>query len=202
MGETKNLYNPHDGVTGRDGGPYLDDQERRLAEVVRAAKEDREPDFEKAPATAGTPLVTASELVNTANPASNPSQMGADPYALAVDTLAKDESFPVNAYAEREVTEAEKQAEKDAQENNVLTNPANPTVISRDDTYTDENTKEQNAALQPSKETAKANSDGDKQEKKPASVARKNSGNTSSSTPAKKSTTTKKAAAKTASASK
>ena len=155
MGETKNLYNPHDGLTGRDGGPYLDDQERRLAEVVRAAKEDREPDFEKAPATAGTPLVTAAELVAAANPASNPSQMGSDPYALAVDSLAADESFPVNAFAERVKTDDEVAAEKAAGENSLLTNPANPTVISRDEPFVDEN-REEVKGLEPSKETAKA----------------------------------------------
>jgi hypothetical protein len=134
MAEDINLFNPHDGLTGRDGGPYLDQEERRLAEIVRAAKEDREPDLESAPATAGTPLVTAGVLVAMANPASNPSQENADPYGLAVNSLAKDENFPVNAFSSRQTTEDEDR-QKEAEENATdhLENPANPTLVSHDE---------------------------------------------------------------------
>ena len=133
MPEEKNLYNPHDGLTGRDGGPYLDQEERRLAEIRRAAIEGREPDFEQAPATAGTPLVTASELVAMANPASIPSQAAYDPAADSVERLAKDESFPVNAFASREKTQEEVDAEKAAESgDDHLSNPANPTTVSVD----------------------------------------------------------------------
>lgn len=135
MGEKQNLYNPHQGLTGRDGGPYLDDEERRLAEIVRAKVEKREPDFDNAPATAGTPLVTAATLVNIANPASNPSQQAADPYAMAVDYLAKDEAFPVEAFSERVKTEDELTGEKAAKDNDPQSNPANPTVISKDENH-------------------------------------------------------------------
>jgi hypothetical protein len=140
MAETKNLFNPHDGLTGRDGGPYLDQEERRLAEIRRAAVEDREPDFDNAPATAGTPLVTAGQLVAMANPNSNPSQAEYDPGTDAVEKLAKDESFPVNAFSSREVTQAEvdaASAEEDADDH--LKNPANPTTVSEDvETYDDD----------------------------------------------------------------
>ena len=133
MPEEKNLYNPHDGLTGRDGGPYLDQEERRLAEIRRAAIEGREPDFEQAPATAGTPLVTASELVAMANPASIPSQAAYDPAADSIERLAKDETFPVNAFASREKTQEEVDAEKAAESgDDHLSNPANPTTVSVD----------------------------------------------------------------------
>lgn len=133
MPEEKNLYNPHDGLTGRDGGPYLDQEERRLAEIRRAAIEGREPDFEKAPATAGTPLVTASELVAMANPASIPSQAAYDPAADSIERLAKDETFPVNAFASREKTQEEVDAEKAVEAgDDHLKNPANPTTVSVD----------------------------------------------------------------------
>lgn len=133
MPEEKNLYNPHDGLTGRDGGPYLDQEERRLAEIRRAAIEGREPDFEQAPATAGTPLVTASELVAMANPASIPSQAAYDPAADSIERLAKDETFPVNAFATREKTQEEVDAEKAAESgDDHLSNPANPTTASVD----------------------------------------------------------------------
>lgn len=135
--DTKNLYNPHAGVTGRDGGPYLDEEERRLAEVRRAAIEKREPDFDKAPAVAGTPLVTAGQLVAMANPTSIPSQEQADPYSLAVDTLAKDESFPVDAFSERLATDAEKDDNRDNAD--PKNNPASPVYVSEDvEEYDDE----------------------------------------------------------------
>lgn len=59
----KALYNPNDRLTGRDGGPYLDQVQAREAEVIRAAKEDREPDFDKVPADAGIQLSTAAQLL-------------------------------------------------------------------------------------------------------------------------------------------
>jgi hypothetical protein len=92
-----NLFNPHDNLTGRDGGPYLDLVERERAEVLRAKVEDREPDFDNAPAVAGTPLVTGPQLAAMANPASNPSQSNFDPAARAVDAMAESEDFPVTA---------------------------------------------------------------------------------------------------------
>lgn len=61
--QTVPLYNAAHGKTGRSGGPYLDDVERRQAEEWRAIKEDREPDYKNPPATAGTVLVTKSQLV-------------------------------------------------------------------------------------------------------------------------------------------
>lgn len=55
------------------GGPYLDDVQRVQAEEQRAAVEDRKPDFDNAPAIAGTPLLTAKQIngdgfVNDAKP--------------------------------------------------------------------------------------------------------------------------------------
>ena len=135
-GETKNLFNPHQGLTGRDGGPYLDEEERRLAEIRRAVVEDREPDLENAPAVAGTPLVTAGQLVAMANPTSVPSQQQADPYSQVVDNLVKDENFPVNPVSSREVTDDEK-AQAEREKNGY--NPADPTTVSTDEETLDEN---------------------------------------------------------------
>jgi len=146
MADSVNLYNPHDGLTGRDGGPYADQEERRLAEIIRAQKEDREPDFDNAPATAGTPLVTAATLVNIANPASNPSQQGNDPYAYAVDTLAGEEDFPVEAFSSREKTEQETDQEEKEKNASVFDNPANPTVISKDEDADDKKPAAKTAA--------------------------------------------------------
>lgn len=136
---TKNLYNPHAGLTGRDGGPYLDQEERRLAEVRRAAIEGREPDFDNAPAVAGTPLVTAGQLIQQANPTSNPSQANADPYAYAVDSLAQSEDFPVDAFSKRPVDDDEVAR---SEELNPKDNPASPLYVSDDSEGTDPETRE------------------------------------------------------------
>lgn len=59
------LYNANDGVTGRDGGPYLDEVEVIRAEERRALVEDREPDYDNPPATAGIQLNTAAQMMFT-----------------------------------------------------------------------------------------------------------------------------------------
>ena len=80
------FYNPHDGLKGRDGGPYLDHVERQHAEVNRARLEGREPaDLQGVlPATAGTPLVIAQNVIDNSY-TSNPS-MSAKPGFAAVLT--------------------------------------------------------------------------------------------------------------------
>ncbi len=157
MTDQVNLYNPHNGLTGRDGGPYLDQEERRLAEIVRAGKEDREPDFENAPATAGTPLVSSSVLVGMANPASNPSQSNTvDAMTNAVDLLADNEKFPATPHSHREKTEEEVEAQRLAESNDPHDNPANPTVISKDSADVSEQTKELAKQDEPTSESKPA----------------------------------------------
>lgn len=68
------LYNANDGVTGRDGGPYLDEIEAREAEKRRAIVEGREPDLDNPPATAGIQLNTAAQMIYGAGPVLHPSQ--------------------------------------------------------------------------------------------------------------------------------
>ena len=74
MSRTVPLFNPNDGVTGRDGGPYLDQVEAALAEERRAAVEGRKPDLENPPAHAGIPLNTAGQQAFTVGVNNNPSQ--------------------------------------------------------------------------------------------------------------------------------
>lgn len=62
---TVDLYIASHGKTPRTGGPYMDDIERERAEQIRAKMEDREPDLENPPATAGTRLVPKSMLYET-----------------------------------------------------------------------------------------------------------------------------------------
>lgn len=93
MSDTKTvpLFNPNDGVTGRDGGPYLDNVEQHLAESRRAVAEKRDPDFEKLLATAGVPLVTGAQLVNQGQTTSLPSQAHNDVIGVLLEMHAEDE---------------------------------------------------------------------------------------------------------------
>lgn len=65
MGDSIPLYNPNDRLTGRGGGPYLDQEEQRVAEERRAVVEGRKPDLKNPPATAGIQLSTAAQMLHT-----------------------------------------------------------------------------------------------------------------------------------------
>lgn len=69
----KPLFNPNDGVTGRDGGPYLDEVEAVEAEKRRAEKEGRKPDLVNPPASAGIQLSTAAQMLHAVD-VNRPSQ--------------------------------------------------------------------------------------------------------------------------------
>lgn len=125
------LFNPHDGLTGRDGGPYLDEVERRNAETIRAAKENRKPDYDNAPATAGTPLVTAAQLAAKDGVNSNPSQQNVDRNKLVTEALVKDKDSSLTAFDSRDELEDEK-ATREASEKGEP-NPASPVYVSTDD---------------------------------------------------------------------
>lgn len=68
------LYNANDGVTGRDGGPYLDEVEALEAEKRRALVEGREPNLDNPPASTGIQLNTAAQMLYGAGPVLHPSQ--------------------------------------------------------------------------------------------------------------------------------
>lgn len=67
MADTAPLFNPNDGLVGRDGGPYLDVEEAKTAERRRAELEGRKPDLENPGASAGIQLVTAAQLIHQAS---------------------------------------------------------------------------------------------------------------------------------------
>lgn len=126
MADDLKLYNPHDGLTGRDGGPYLDQVEREQAEIRRAKAEGRKPNLDKpASPSAGTPLVTGAQLVAMANPQSNPSQTATDSLADFVDAMAENDDFAVTSVASvpaGTITGIENPVPKNANED-----PTNPT---------------------------------------------------------------------------
>lgn len=109
--ETQPLFNPNDGLTGRDGGPYLDEVEMELAEEQRAVVEDREPDYENPLATAGVPLQTAGKQVAAGFTGALPSQQHND----VIGTLLADNAeSEIGAPKRGEAPTAE--AVKEAQE--------------------------------------------------------------------------------------
>lgn len=120
----RKLYNPHDNLTGRDGGPYLDQVERARAEEIRARVEGREPDLDDPGPVAGTPLVVGAQLAFMANPASNPSQSQRDPAAMAVDAMAVNDDFPVKSVATAQMPDLSSPP---------AYNPADPSVRSVDE---------------------------------------------------------------------
>ena len=61
------LFNANDRLSGRDGGPYMDLEEAKQAEIRRAQVEGREPDLENPPAYAGIQLNTAGQQILTAD---------------------------------------------------------------------------------------------------------------------------------------
>ena len=100
---TQPLFNPNDILTGRDGGPYLDLEEARVAEIRRAAVENREPS-DTFTATAGIPLVTASELAVTATINNIPSQgVSSGPVDTMVQGAVDDKDVLLQPSGERDV---------------------------------------------------------------------------------------------------
>ena len=77
------LFNPNDGLTGRNGGPYLDEVQAQQDEVRRAKVEGREPDLEKPGANAGIQLSTAAQMLASLSVTNAPSMENARSEALA-----------------------------------------------------------------------------------------------------------------------
>jgi len=110
--ETSKYYVAQDGVSGRDGGPYLDQIEREQGEVLRARAEGRDVDFEKASAVAGTVLVTGGQLTDNVN--SNPSMLGVSETTepkVNEELVATPQELPVDSRASLSEKELEEQAE-------------------------------------------------------------------------------------------
>ena len=64
MAENVKVYNPNDGLTGRDGGPYLDIEEAKEREIRSARMENREPDFSGSARGIGIPEKTARDILD------------------------------------------------------------------------------------------------------------------------------------------
>jgi hypothetical protein len=112
------LYNPNDGLLGRDGGPYLDQVEAAQAEIRRAAVEGREPDLENPGPYSGIHLVTAGQLVHDVSTLNVPSRDGTGVQDEAAQALANSEHVlssavasveDINGASNEDVVKAEKE---------------------------------------------------------------------------------------------
>jgi len=101
MGDTTPLFNPNDGLTGRNGGPYLDEVQAQQDEVRRAKVEGREPNLDNPGANAGIQLSTAAQMLHTLNVNNNPSMGIATSDALAKAYFDSSESQDDNALTAR-----------------------------------------------------------------------------------------------------
>lgn len=114
MAEKVDLFNPNDGLVGRDGGPYLDQVEAEEAEKRRARIEGREPDLKNPGPTAGIPLVTAARLVETHTRLNVPSRDNTEVYDDAAAKIASSKNVaaePVVTLDKAEIEKAGKAAE-------------------------------------------------------------------------------------------
>jgi hypothetical protein len=82
------LFNPNDGLVGRDGGPYADVESARHDETRRARVEGREPDYDNPGPNAGIPLVTAAQLIHNLN-VQGGSRSRVNPLGLSPNVLNK-----------------------------------------------------------------------------------------------------------------
>ena len=64
MAETVKVYNPNDGITGRDGGPYLDIEEAKAREARSAEREGRTFTKNEAPRGIGSPEKTERDILD------------------------------------------------------------------------------------------------------------------------------------------
>lgn len=64
MAEVVKVYNPNDGITGRDGGPYLDIEEAKAREARSAEREGRTFNKNEAPRGIGIPEKTERDILD------------------------------------------------------------------------------------------------------------------------------------------
>lgn len=69
------LFNPNEGLHGRQGGPFLDQVQQRQQEEVRAIREGREPNYEDMQPAVGMQLRTEEQLLQEAIHSATPPEL-------------------------------------------------------------------------------------------------------------------------------
>lgn len=96
--EDRVLFNSNDSVTGRDGGPYLDIEQAKASEVIRAKVENREPDLDNPGPNAGILLLTPAQQMATESINNLPSQANQSGGTLFLDAAVKDKKHPLEVF--------------------------------------------------------------------------------------------------------
>src|SRR5690349_12453843 len=145
------LFNANDGLSGRDSGPYLDLEEAREAEVRRARVENRKPDLDNPPASAGRVLLTGKQVVSNLGVNSLPPQAntwGTEDKALRA--VADDKDNNLRVYGEVDLSDQVDAADEDGETmQKILAEPDNTEDDS--DPFNDES---DNSNKAPAKKTA------------------------------------------------
>lgn len=95
MSDPTPVYNVTEGLSGRDGGPYLDRVQSLEHEVVSASREGREPNYENPLPGPGVQAVTAGALFAAHPPlATGPTEITVDPigYVPVIEQEISEES--------------------------------------------------------------------------------------------------------------
>lgn len=118
------LFNPNEGLHGRQGGPFLDDVQRKQAEETRAIREGREPDYENMQPYVGDQLRTEEQLLQEAIHSATPPELigfegiSAKPLLeIADEDMASDPANP--AVKEQESDEEKNEDEEPVNEDEV-----------------------------------------------------------------------------------
>lgn len=127
------LYDANDGITGRDGGVYLDQVERERAEEARARVEGREPDYDNPGGTAGTVYVTADQLLAHRTLNHSPSQ--SSKFDVTSDDIvtayAADDKHDLKvAFDAPDVPDTDEEEDKKEEEKTPVAKKAAPTTAS------------------------------------------------------------------------
>lgn len=113
------FFNPNEGLHGRQGGPFLDDVQRKQTEETRAIREGREPDYDNMQPYVGDDLRTEEQLLQQAIHSATPPE------------LTQFEGITANPLLEM--------ADED-----MASNPENPDVKEQEEQKEDEDTNPEN----------------------------------------------------------
>lgn len=155
--ETKDteFFNPFDGTKGRATSQYLDIEERRQAERLRAVQEEREPQLDDdgaLPASTGTPLVVDALRVDNShysNPTAVLNPRDVDPVA----------TLPVGQNDNDEVDTDTNYRDMISGENNQKTSASTQEPTGTPTSYNDQNPNSEDYPTGPSGETLSKDDD-------------------------------------------
>lgn len=139
--EVVDLYNINDGLFGRDGGPYLDQEQQRAQEVVNARREGRQPEFDNLPLTSGIVPVRLGELAQSHAMFRIAGQEALEGESVLAEPVTKTQNFKDEGAEARTVAAAEQEKEerevradepnpsegKAADEDNIFSQTSTPT---------------------------------------------------------------------------